>query len=140
MQDFHKKQVFLIPVYILTALAIFLIGTVVYIRPQLGIIFIIIFLLVIFLVVKIEIKYRHILDMYIQSVMSRVKNLNNEAITEMPIGVLLYDREYQIEWGNQYIINILGDQTLIGKHIYDLSDGLMALISKKEKKRRFNNN
>ena len=134
MQDFHKKQVFLIPVYLLTALAIFLIGTVVYIRPQLGIIFIIIFLFVIFLVVKIEIKYRHILDMYIESVMSRVKNLSNEAITKMPIGVLLYDKEYHIEWGNQYITHILDDQSLIGKHIYDLSDGLMSLISKKEKK------
>ncbi|MES9682123.1 hypothetical protein CN514_09850 [Bacillus sp. AFS001701] len=134
MQDFHKKQMFLIPVYLLTALSVFLIGTVVYIQPKIGIIFIVIFLCVIFLVVKLEIKYRYVLDMYIESVMSRVKNLSNEAITEMPIGVLLYDREYHIEWGNQYILNILDDRSLIGKHIYDLSEGLMALISKKEKK------
>ncbi|QKE74521.1 DHH family phosphoesterase [Arthrobacter citreus] len=134
MQDFHKKQMFLIPVYLLTALSIFLIGTVVYIKPNIGIIFIIIFLCVIFLVVKLEIKYRYVLDMYIESIMSRVRNLSNEAITEMPIGVLLYDREYHIEWGNQYILNILDDRSLIGKHIYDLSEGLMALISKKEKK------
>lgn len=134
MQDFHKKQMFLIPVYLLTALSVFLIGTVVYIQPKIGIIFIVIFLCVIFLVVKLEIKYRYVLDMYIESIMSRVKNLSNEAITEMPIGVLLYDREYHIEWGNQYILNILDDRSLIGKHIYDLSEGLMALISKKEKK------
>ncbi|PGS54416.1 DHH family phosphoesterase [Bacillus sp. AFS041924] len=134
MQDFHKKQMFLIPVYLLTALSIFLIGTVVYIEPKIGIIFIVIFLCVIVLVVKLEIKYRYVLDMYIESVMSRVKNLSNEAITEMPIGVLLYDREYHIEWGNQYILNILDDRSLIGKHIYDLSEGLMSLISKKEKK------
>ncbi|PFH82455.1 DHH family phosphoesterase [Bacillus sp. AFS088145] len=134
MQDFHKKQMFLIPVYLLTALSVFLIGTVVYIQPKIGIVFIVIFLCVIFLVVKLEIKYRYVLDMYIESVMTRVKNLSNEAITEMPIGVLLYDREYHIEWGNQYILNILDDRSLIGKHIYDLSEGLMALISKKEKK------
>lgn len=134
MQDFHKKQMFLIPVYLLTALSIFLVATVIYFHPQLGLIFLAIFLLVVFIVVKIEIKYRYILDTYIESVMSRVKNLSDEAITDMPIGVLLYDKEYQIEWGNQYIINILDDHSLIGKHLYDLSEGIMALITKKEKK------
>jgi c-di-AMP phosphodiesterase-like protein len=134
MQDFHKKQTFLIPVYLLLALSILLIGVITYIYPLLGFLFILIFLCILYFVIRIEWTYKNKLELYIKSITARVKNLNNEAITEMPIGVLIYNKEYQIQWGNQYILDRIDSLNLIGQHLFDVSEGLMSLVTQQEKK------
>ncbi|MBP0724912.1 DHH family phosphoesterase [Bacillus sp. RG28] len=134
MQDFHKKQTFLIPVYLLLALSILLIGVITYIYPLLGFLFILIFLCILYFVIRIEWTYKNKLELYIKSITARVKNLNNEAITEMPIGVLIYNKEYQIQWGNQYILDRIDSLNLNGKHLFDVSEGLMTLVTQQEKK------
>lgn len=54
---------------------------------------------------------------YIATISHRVKKMSAEAITEMPIGIVLYSEEKQIEWHNAYIAQMMNRETLVGETI-----------------------
>ncbi len=43
-------------------------------------------------------------EAYISTISYRVKKVGEEALLEMPIGIMLYGDTHQIEWANPYMI------------------------------------
>lgn len=73
-----------------------------------------------FYMYQLEQKQREEMAAYIATISHRVKKASVEVISEMPIGIVLYDDEKQVEWHNQYIANIMERDTLVGESALDL--------------------
>ncbi|RAN85819.1 hypothetical protein B5P41_32870, partial [Bacillus sp. SRB_28] len=58
----------------------------------------------------------------------RVKRVGEEALMEMPIGIMLINDEYYIEWTNPYLASCFDEDTLVGRSLYDVADTLIPLI------------
>jgi c-di-AMP phosphodiesterase-like protein len=56
----------------------------------------------------------------IQSISHRVKRLSHEVISELPIGIVLYDDERRIEWHNPWIATVMHRPTLVGATLQDI--------------------
>ncbi|MED4794113.1 DHH family phosphoesterase, partial [Priestia megaterium] len=58
----------------------------------------------------------------------RLKKVGEEALMEMPIGLMLFNDEYQIEWTNPFLASCLGEDTLVGRSLYDVAESIIPLI------------
>ncbi len=65
---------------------------------------------------------------YISTLSYRVKRVGEEALMEMPIGIMLINDEYYIEWTNPFLASCFAEDTLIGRSLYDVADALVPLI------------
>ncbi|MFC4558461.1 DHH family phosphoesterase [Virgibacillus kekensis] len=65
---------------------------------------------------------------YISTLSHRIKRVGEEALLEMPIGIILFDEEYFIEWANPYMNRFAEEDTLVGTSLNSLSDDLPARI------------
>jgi c-di-AMP phosphodiesterase-like protein len=68
---------------------------------------------------------------YVAGLSYRLKKVGNEALLNMPIGILLYDESEQVEWSNPYLNQIADDEgkTVIGKPLNEISEILSKLIA-----------
>ncbi|MFX3618582.1 MAG: DHH family phosphoesterase [Sporolactobacillus sp.] len=66
---------------------------------------------------------------YVAGLSYRLKKVGDEALLQMPIGILLYNEAGRIEWCNPYL-NHLGTDTemKLGKSVAELSESLTQLI------------
>ncbi|HSJ37311.1 MAG TPA: DHH family phosphoesterase [Planococcus sp. (in: firmicutes)] len=71
-------------------------------------------------------------EKYIETLSYRMKKVGEEALLEMPIGILLADEDFNIDWANPYISSVLEYDTLIGESIYNLSDDFHTLVKSEE--------
>ncbi|WP_066071959.1 DHH family phosphoesterase [Neobacillus soli] len=73
-------------------------------------------------------RQRKEMEEYISTLSYRVKKVGEEALMEMPIGIMLINDEYYIEWTNPYLSSCFDEDTLVGKSLYDVADTLIPLI------------
>ncbi|MCM3726847.1 DHH family phosphoesterase [Neobacillus cucumis] len=73
-------------------------------------------------------KERKEMEKYISTLSYRVKKVGEEALMEMPIGIMLINEEYYIEWTNPYLSSCFDEVTLVGRSLYDVADALIPLI------------
>lgn len=89
-------------------------------------------LLIIFLpiyyMIHIDRRQRKELGEYISTLSYRVKRVGEEALMEMPIGIMLINDEFNIEWANPFLSSFFGEDTLVGRSLYDVADVLIPLI------------
>ncbi|WP_272953903.1 DHH family phosphoesterase [Gracilibacillus saliphilus] len=67
-------------------------------------------------------------EAYISTLSYRVKKVGEEALLEMPIGIILYGDDYQIEWANPYMNQFTETDTLIGDNLDALSDDISSYL------------
>ncbi|PSL45921.1 c-di-AMP phosphodiesterase-like protein [Salsuginibacillus halophilus] len=72
------------------------------------------------------------LESYISTLSHRVNKAGEEAVKQMPIGIVLYNASYQIQWANPYMMAYLPDEFL-GKSLGQISDELVPLIERGER-------
>lgn len=65
---------------------------------------------------------------YIADLSYRIKRGEQEALIKMPIGILLFNEEYEVQWTNPYLQNHLGYQEVLGKKINEVDKELAELI------------
>src|SRR5690625_1253154 len=65
---------------------------------------------------------------YISSLSYRVKRAGEEALLEMPIGIILYSEDFEVEWSNPFINQYTEDETYVGKSLQELSEQLIPNI------------
>ena len=65
---------------------------------------------------------------YITTLSYRVKKVGEEALMEMPIGIMLINDDYFIEWTNPFLASCFDEDTLVGRSLYDVGDLLIPLI------------
>lgn len=131
MPEFYKKQRFLYPVYVMAFLAFLLITILVYFHWMTGMISFVVFCIVLFFVIKFELAFQRSVEKYTNDTITRVKKVSNEAFNQMPIGILLYNKDYGIDWANPYLSSCLGQHSLAGWHLYDLSEALLLFTKGK---------
>ena len=71
-------------------------------------------------------------EKYIESLSFRMKKVGEEAFLHMPVGILLINDEYKIEWANPFMLNATNAESLIGENIFELSEGLASIAKPEE--------
>ncbi len=73
-------------------------------------------------------RQRKEMEEYIATLSYRVKKVGEEALMEMPIGIMLINDEYYIEWSNPFLTSCFDEDTLVGRSLYDVAETLIPLI------------
>lgn len=94
----------------------------------LGLIFSILFLVTIGLTWKIEDDTYQSTETHIETLSYRVKKVGEEALLELPIGIMLINEEQDIEWTNHFMTKIFSQETLIGQQLFDISEALHTIV------------
>ncbi|MCL1697670.1 MULTISPECIES: DHH family phosphoesterase [unclassified Lysinibacillus] len=71
-------------------------------------------------------------EKHIESISFRMKKVGEEALLEMPIGILLVNDQYEIEWSNPYMQGVLNMENLVGEGIVNISDDIYVLMKTEE--------
>ena len=72
-------------------------------------------------------------EQHIKSLSFRMKHVGEEALLQLPIGILLIDDKYKIEWANPFMTQIIRVDSLIGEDMFILSEAMYSLIKPEEK-------
>src|SRR5690625_7670569 len=54
-------------------------------------------------------------EKYISTLSHRIKKVGEEALLEMPIGIVLFSEDYNVEWTNPYMNQLGEENKLVGK-------------------------
>ncbi|HEX7066025.1 MAG TPA: DHH family phosphoesterase [Bacillales bacterium] len=81
-----------------------------------------------YIALRARFAFRRELKDYVSTLSHRVKKVGDEALTEMPIGILLYNEQYQIDWMNRYITTLIGDESFFGNSLNHISEELIPCI------------
>lgn len=73
-------------------------------------------------------------EKHIETLSYRMKKVGEEALLEMPIGILLINDQYVIEWANPYMTQKLPFDTIIGEELYSISKDFQQLIKQEDLK------
>ncbi|MBS4207147.1 DHH family phosphoesterase [Bacillus sp. FJAT-50079] len=65
---------------------------------------------------------------YITTLSYRIKKVGEEALMEMPIGIMLINDEYYIEWTNSFMASSFNENTLAGRSLYDVAETIIPII------------
>lgn len=73
------------------------------------------------------------IEKYLESLAFRMKKVGQEALLEMPIGIVLVNDKFEIEWANPYMTKLMGIPTLVGEELGTLSEEFQKLRKTDEK-------
>lgn len=87
---------------------------------------------------KAEMKFRSDLLEYIGGLSFRIRRVEEEAVSVLPFGIVLYSEDKTVEWHNQFMVDMFPSQTLVGMPLNELFPKLTdAMREKKESKEGF---
>lgn len=120
----RKWQIFLlIAVYVLTVI--------IFIKdPVIGVVVLFASVILTALTVRFQVKHEQEWKEYVSGITKRFKHVSEEAVKEMPIGVLFYNDEFNIEWMNPHLESLLGYEAVMGHSLNHLSEHLIPGIKK----------
>lgn len=128
MPNSIKKRWRSIPFILFLILSIAMMAVIAYYEWVFGIISFVIMGVIAYYLLRYELYLYEEMEQYISTLSHRVKKVGDEALLEMPIGILLYNEEHQIEWSNPYLADVLNEETLIGRHLNTISEGMISLL------------
>ncbi|TQR20135.1 DHH family phosphoesterase [Psychrobacillus vulpis] len=73
-------------------------------------------------------------EKHIETLSYRMKKVGEEALLEMPIGIILINDQYTIEWANPYMTQKLPFDTIIGEELLSISSDFQQLIKQEDSK------
>ncbi|MEC1178457.1 DHH family phosphoesterase [Metasolibacillus meyeri] len=73
-------------------------------------------------------------EKHIEKLSFRMKKVGEEAFLELPIGIILINNDYHIEWANPFMLNILDTESLIGEELFTISEDLFSVMHPEEKR------
>ncbi|GAE26220.1 phosphoesterase [Halalkalibacter wakoensis JCM 9140] len=77
--------------------------------------------------VQARIYFERDLEEYILTLSYRVSKAGEDAVTKMPLGILLYNEERKIQWANPYISSVISSD-VVGKQVEEISESLQTLL------------
>jgi cyclic-di-AMP phosphodiesterase len=128
MSNFYKKQAYRYPIYALIGLSIIFIAIASYFQWIIGLAGLLLLGLVIYYWIKTQQTLDEEMEEYISTLSYRVKKVGEEALMEMPIGIMLINDDYGIEWTNSFLASCFNEDTLVGRSLYDIAEQLIPLI------------
>ncbi|MCP3026986.1 DHH family phosphoesterase [Halobacillus sp. A5] len=128
MPNFIKKPTMSGHLWIIYTISLILLGFIWYYQWTLGLMMTLLLAGSIFYSVRTEQNMINETEEYISTLSYRVKKVGEEALLEMPIGIVLYSEDYKIEWANPYMNKFTKEDTIVGESLNDLSDDLVSYI------------
>lgn len=132
MPNSIKKRWRSIPFILFLLFSIIMMVVITYFQWVLGIIAFLITGTIVYYLFKYEMSLYEEMEQYISTLSYRVKKVGEEALLEMPIGIVLFNDEYQIEWSNRYLASVLNEESLIGRHLNTIYEGMVSLLKGEE--------
>ncbi|SET24879.1 c-di-AMP phosphodiesterase, consists of a GGDEF-like and DHH domains [Oceanobacillus limi] len=127
MPDLLKKPTLSKHLWIIYILSTVLLGLIWYYQWILGIIMTGLLILSFYYSIRNEKNLLDETEKYISTLSYRVKKVGEEALLEMPIGIVLFSEDYRIEWTNPYM-NQFSEDSLVGSSLNDISEDLIPMI------------
>lgn len=128
MPPFLEKGSTRYPIYGLISIIILSLFVIAQYNTFYSIIGLLLTIIPIYFAFKSEMDQRSEIKQYISTLSYRVKKVGEEALLEMPIGIMLINDDYYIEWTNSFLASCFFEETLIGRSLYDVADPLIPLI------------
>lgn len=128
MPSFYKKPLIRYPIYGLIGIAVIAVLFLFYYNWIVGIFITICFCLSLFFLRKSFLDFQNEMEGYITTLSYRLKKVGEEALMEMPIGIMLFNDQYQIEWTNPFLASCFHEDTIVGRSLLDVADQLVPLI------------
>jgi len=128
LPTFLEKGSIRFPLICLIGITIILLGILSYYNWLLSLIGFILSAIPYYFLFQMDSRQRKETEEYITTLSYRVKKVGEEALMEMPIGIMLINDEYYIEWTNPFIASCFTEDTLIGRSLYDVSPSIIPLI------------
>lgn len=128
MSNYYNKTILRNPIYAFIVLMVILLAIISIFNLYIGILGLLLLITIVALYFKAERKLNDELEQYISTLSYRVKKVGEEALLEMPIGIILFNDELLIEWANPYMSSCIDEDSLTGMSLYDLSDEVVSLI------------
>lgn len=129
MPSFYKKPLFRYPIYALIALTIIAVLFLFFYNWLIGLFGILILGAILYFLLRADYKVRTELEEYISTLSYRLKKVGEEALMEMPIGIMLYNDNHYIEWANPYLASCFQEDSLVGRSLSDTSEHLISIIN-----------
>ncbi|QHS23815.1 DHH family phosphoesterase [Virgibacillus sp. MSP4-1] len=129
MSKLYKKGAVNYHTRALYGLTIVLIGVIAYFNWMIGAALALILFMTIYNSVRTDKQIENDTEKYISTLSYRVKKVGEEALHEMPIGILLFSEDYEIEWANPFV-NLFTEEedTLVGQDLNAIYDDFIASI------------
>lgn len=65
---------------------------------------------------------------YVSDLSYRIKKGEQEALIQMPIGILLYNDKHEIQWTNPYLIRYFENKDILGRKIEEIDEELAGWV------------
>lgn len=134
MIDLKEKPLFNKHLWGVYFLSVVLLICIWYFHWVIGLVMTIVLIITLSYTIRTEKVFRKKQQEYIARLSYRVENAGEEMFTEMPIGIILYNQEYEVEWANTYIQQYTQVDQILGKSLHVISDSLIPTIRDKKEK------
>ncbi|WP_400244626.1 DHH family phosphoesterase [Niallia sp. JL1B1071] len=128
MPTFLEKGSIRYPLICLIGITIIMLGILSFYNWVFSLIGLVLFVTPFYFILRIESRQRKETEEYITTLSYRVKKVGEEALMEMPIGIMLINDDYYIEWTNPFLASCFTEDTLVGRSLYDVSPSIIPLI------------
>lgn len=128
MPSFLKERSIRTPLYGLYAMLIVFLGVLAYYNWTIAVVGFLLASGVFYLVLQKNILQQQQTEEYIATLSYRLKKVGEEALLQMPIGIMLINDDYYIEWTNPFLASCFAEDTLAGRSLYDIAESLIPLI------------
>ncbi|MEC5425082.1 DHH family phosphoesterase [Virgibacillus sp. C22-A2] len=128
MPDIQRKPTLSRHLWIIYILAIILLGVIWFFQWVLGLIMTVLLVASLYYSIKTERELLNEAERYISTLSHRVKKVGEEALLEMPLGIVLFNEDYTIEWANPYMNQFGEEDTIVGNSLNLLSEDLIPMI------------
>lgn len=128
MPSFFEKPLIRYPLLALIALTAIFIIILFYYQWMIGLAGVILIGAILFLLRAADKKIKSEMETYISTLSYRLKRVGEEALMEMPIGIMLFNEQFHIEWTNPFLTSCFHEDTLVGRSMYDVAEALVPLV------------
>lgn len=128
MPSFLNKRSIRSSLYGLYALTFVFIGTLAYYSWIIAVIGFLVATGLFYLILQKSILRQQETEEYIATLSYRLKKVGEEALLQMPIGIMLINDDYYIEWTNPFLASCFAEDTLAGRSLYDIAESLIPVI------------
>jgi cyclic-di-AMP phosphodiesterase len=128
MPSFYEKPFIRYPLFALIGLTAISIIIIFYYQWMIGVAGVFLLGAILFLLKIADKKLKVEMETYISTLSYRLKRVGEEALMEMPIGIMLFNEHYHIEWTNPFLTSCFHEDTLVGRSMYDVAESLVPLV------------
>ena len=128
MPSNYKKRLVRYPLYGLAAVSVLVLAATALYNWWIAVIGFFLLAGVFYIAFYYEKKTYQSTEEYISTLSYRLKRVGEEALMEMPIGIMLINDDYYIEWTNPFMASCFNEDTLVGRSLYDVADSVVPLI------------